>query len=67
MPTEPTRRRIIKLAVAGAVAANLQSPPAARAAEKLPDLSPGIKISLQVPTDPGAKNSNSPISSASNI
>lgn len=50
---ELTRRRLMKLAVAGAVAANLHEPAAARgAAGKLPELAPGIKISLQVPTDP---------------
>ena len=43
-----SRRRMMKLAVAGAVAANLSHPSASSAAEKLPELSPGIKISLQI-------------------
>ncbi|HSZ57075.1 MAG TPA: mannonate dehydratase [Tepidisphaeraceae bacterium] len=42
----------MKLAVAGAVAGQLELPRAASAAATLPELSPGIKISLQVPTDP---------------
>src|ERR1700722_6156980 len=50
---ELTRRRLMQLAVAGAVAGSLQTPAISRAAQKLPELSPGIKISLQVPTNPG--------------
>ena len=50
---ELTRRRLMKLAVAGAVAANLHAPAVSHAAEKLPELSPGIKISLQVQSNPG--------------
>jgi mannonate dehydratase len=43
-----SRRRLMKLAVAGAVAGELYRPSVSSAAEKLPELSPGIKISLQI-------------------
>src|SRR5712692_6437756 len=46
-----TRRSFVKL-TAAAAAANAVPPLAARPASKLPDLAPGIKISLQIPTDP---------------
>jgi mannonate dehydratase len=51
--SELTRRKLMKLAVAGVVAGNLLEPSTSRAADKLPELSPGIKISLQVPPNPG--------------
>jgi mannonate dehydratase len=47
-----TRRGLMKLAVAGAVAGGLELPRVSRAATSLPELLPGIKISLQTPTDP---------------
>lgn len=46
-----TRRTFARLAV-GAVAGSALAPLAARPAKKLPELPPGIKISLQIPTDP---------------
>jgi mannonate dehydratase len=46
--TLSTRRDLARLAIGGAMA-----PLVARGAKKLPELPPGIKISLQVPTDPG--------------
>jgi mannonate dehydratase len=46
--TLSTRRDLARLAIGGAMA-----PLAAGGAKKLPELPPGIKISLQVPTDPG--------------
>jgi mannonate dehydratase len=54
-PSRPlTRRGFLKLAAAGAVAANLHADSPARPA-KLEELAPGIKISLQVPSDPAAE------------
>ena len=50
MDIPETRRSFVKL-TAG-VAASALAPLAARPAKKLPELAPGIKISLQVPTDP---------------
>jgi mannonate dehydratase len=49
------RRRFLKLAVLGTLAGNLRLPATARGAA-LEELAPGIKISLQVPTDPGEED-----------
>jgi len=49
-----TRRTFTKITVTGALAKTaLTAPSEASKAKRLPELAPGIKISLQVPTDPG--------------
>src|SRR5438876_7214561 len=49
-----TRRTFTKITVTGALAKTaLAAPSEASKAKRLPELAPGIKISLQVPTDPG--------------
>lgn len=47
-----TRRRFVKLASASAATGTVWTPLLARPARKLEPLSPGIKVSLQIPTDP---------------
>jgi mannonate dehydratase len=49
-----SRRTFIQVAAAGAVAGAAFQPAPAGAAARLAELPPGIKVSLQVPTDPGA-------------
>jgi mannonate dehydratase len=51
-----TRRGFLRLAVAGAVAGSLPVRAEAGGAAALEELSPGIKISLQVPADPGGED-----------
>src|SRR5437867_1817738 len=49
-----TRRTFTKISVTGALAKTaLTAPTEASKAKRLPELAPGIKISLQVPTEPG--------------
>jgi mannonate dehydratase len=51
-----SRRSFTRLALAGVAAGAAWRPEPARAAPKLDDLPPGIKISLQVPSDPGEED-----------
>jgi len=51
MEESNTRRAFVKLALGGAAAARA-TPAAARPANKLAELPPGVKVSLQIPTDP---------------
>src|SRR5579859_7351511 len=51
-----SRRTAIKAAVAGAVAGTLGVTSGAKAASKYEEWEPGIKISLQVPTNPGEED-----------
>jgi mannonate dehydratase len=51
-----TRRAFTRAVLAGAAAGAAWRPRAAGAAAKLEELPPGIKISLQVPTDPGEED-----------
>src|SRR5262245_37589849 len=52
----PSTRRSFMQLTAGAAAATAAATPAARPATRLPELAPGIKISLQIPTDPSAED-----------
>ena len=47
-----TRRDFVRVGIGAAAMGSGWAPLLARPARKLPELSPGIKISLQVPTDP---------------
>ena len=47
-----TRRAFTRLALASVAAADAWTPLLAQSSKKLPELSPGVKVSLQVPTDP---------------
>lgn len=52
-----TRRNFAKIALTGALAKTaLTAPLESRSSKKLPELDPGIKISLQVPTDPSEED-----------
>jgi mannonate dehydratase len=50
--TAVTRRDFTRLALAGVATGNAWTPLLAQGRKKLPELSPGVKVSLQVPTDP---------------
>jgi mannonate dehydratase len=51
-----SRRAFTRLALAGVAAGAAWTPARARSAANLEDLPPGVKISLQVPSDPGAQD-----------
>jgi mannonate dehydratase len=51
-----TRRSFTRLALSGVAAGAAWRPEPVRAAAKLEELPPGIKISLQVPSDPGEQD-----------
>ena len=51
-----TRRAFTRLALSGVAMGALSRPRPVHAASKLEDLRPGIKVSLQVPSDPGEED-----------
>ena len=55
-PSSMSRRSFTRLALCGVAAGAAWRPGQARAAPKLEELPPGIKISLQVPSDPGEED-----------
>src|SRR5262245_19429089 len=48
----PNRRSFVKLAAGTAAIGAIQAPLWAKPKKELPELAPGIKVSLQIPTDP---------------
>jgi hypothetical protein len=48
----PNRRSFVKLAAGAAAAGAITAPLWAMPKKELPELAPGIKVSLQIPTDP---------------